>query len=66
MNLGEIIRNLRKELGVSQTEFANMIGISRTYLSDLENCRKSPSIDTAKKIASKLNMKLEIKFISKK
>lgn len=34
---GYRLRNLRKDKGMTQTQFASLIGISQTFLSDLEN-----------------------------
>ena len=47
---------IRKENGLTQAEFSKKIGISRTYLSDLENNRKSPSVETLDKMAEKLGV----------
>ena len=56
MSLGENLKKIRNDKHESQTKFAEKLGISRTYLSDLENDRKSPSIDTVTKIAERLNV----------
>lgn len=56
MSIGENLKLIRKQKKQSQTLFAKSLGISRTYLSDLENDRKSPSIETVTKIADKLNV----------
>ncbi|WP_292898261.1 helix-turn-helix domain-containing protein [Nitratireductor sp.] len=40
--LGEKIRRLRRERGVSQKEMAAAIGVSAAYLSSLEHGRASP------------------------
>ncbi|HCS30607.1 helix-turn-helix domain-containing protein [uncultured Enterococcus sp.] len=56
MSIGENLKVLRKKAKKNQTKFAKDIGISRTYLSDLEHNRKSLSIDTIEKIAKKLNV----------
>ena len=40
--LGEKIRQLRRERGVSQKEMAASIGVSAAYLSSLEHGRASP------------------------
>lgn len=56
MSIGENIKKIRKESGLTQAEFSKKIGISRTYLSDLENNRKSPSVETLDKIAEKLDV----------
>lgn len=39
-NLGDLLRNLRKESGLTQEEVASKIPISRNYLSELENNRR--------------------------
>lgn len=56
MSIGQNIKSIRKKRNLTQTKFAQSLNISRTYLSDLENNRKSPSIDTINKIAKKLNV----------
>ena len=56
LSIGENLKLIRKQKKQSQTLFAKSLGISRTYLSDLENDRKSPSIETVTKIAEKLNI----------
>ncbi len=42
MNFGEKLRGLRKDLGKSQEQAANDIGISQTYLSTLEQRAAAP------------------------
>lgn len=56
LNVGDRLKNIRKKDKKSQEEFAKNIGISRSYLSDLENNRKSPSINTIKEIAKKVGV----------
>lgn len=45
------LKKLRQELGLTQEQAAQKIGISRFWYIDIELGRKSPSIKTAKKIA---------------
>lgn len=63
INVGYAIKELRDRYRETQQQFADRIGISRTYLNDLENNRKSSSVRTLNQIADKLNMKLDIRFI---
>ena len=56
---GEIIDT--EQLGISQKELADKIGISQSFLCDIEQGRSKPSIDTALKIAEALNI-ADIKF----
>ena len=55
------IKERREQLGISQKELAEKIGISQSFLCDIEQGRSKPSIDTALKIASALNIE-DIKF----
>ncbi len=59
MNVGTRIKKLRKEMNLTQAEFAKKANISRTYLSDIENNRYNPSIDTLQNIANHLGVSLE-------
>lgn len=55
------IKERREQLGITQKELADKIGISQSFLCDIEQGRSKPSIDTALKIASALNIE-DIKF----
>lgn len=59
LKIGENLKKIRTEENMNQEEFAKIIGISRSYLSDLENNRKSPSIRTINDIARKINVSTE-------
>lgn len=48
-------------LGLSQEEFANMIGINASMLNQYLNSKKRPNAKTAKKIA--LGLKVKVKDI---
>lgn len=56
MTLAQRIKNLRKELGLNQTEFANRIGITQTSLSQLEGEKNGISYDVFKAIVSEFNV----------
>ncbi len=54
MTIGERIRQLREERGLSQAKLERMTGIKRTYLSHLETGSKNhdnPTYNTLVKIA---------------
>ena len=55
------IKERREQLDISQKELAEKIGISQSFLCDIEQSRSKPSIDTALKIAEALNID-DIKF----
>lgn len=58
-----IIKNnlfhIRKELKISQQNLAENVGISRTYLSKIENGHSNPSSEITYKKANKLNKSIE-------
>lgn len=58
-----IIKNnlfyIRKELNMSQQILAKKVGISRTYLSKIENGHSNPSTEITYKIANVLNKSIE-------
>ena len=62
MNLGNTIKSLRKQKGQTQTEFASLCGITQTYLSQIENDSKDPTLSTLKKISDNLGTPLPIIF----
>ena len=45
------IRDIRKELGLSQLEFARMLGVHQTAVSQWETGRTSPEIEIVKQIS---------------
>lgn len=57
--LGKRIQKLRKELGLTQEEFAEKLNISRTHIGHIEQGRKSPSIKLMEKIAKTLRVKVK-------
>lgn len=52
--LGQNLRRLREEQGLSQEQFADEAGIHRTYVSDLERRRQNPTTRIIEKLASYL------------
>lgn len=62
LKIGDRIKELRKEKGFTQNELAEFSGLSRSYLSDVENSRKNPSVETVEKLAESFGMKLVIRF----
>lgn len=54
--IGENIRRERKKKNITQKELGEKVGISNTYLSDMEIGRTNPSIKTLKKIAQGLDI----------
>ncbi|MBF0693421.1 MAG: helix-turn-helix transcriptional regulator [Flavobacterium sp.] len=62
MNLGLVIKNIRKQRGQTQQEFASSCGITQTYLSQIESNSKEPNLSTLKEISGNLQIPLPILF----
>ena len=58
MNLGDAIRNIRQEKGLSQGEMQKRTGILRSYLSRVENGHTVPSFATLQRLASAMEVSL--------
>jgi transcriptional regulator with XRE-family HTH domain len=54
-NLGEKIKNLRKKIGMTQKELAEQVGLTPSFISQLEKNLISPSLDSLLKLSEKLN-----------
>jgi len=62
MDLGNVIRNIRKQKRLTQNELASLCGITQTYLSQIEANLKEPNLSTLKTISEKLDVPLPIIF----
>ncbi len=60
--LGKRIAYLRKKKGMSQLDLSIEAEISKSYISDLENGRRNPSVLLLQRIASSLGVSLEKLF----
>lgn len=60
--LGDRIRKLRKDTGLSQEKFALQIGMDRTYFASVEAGKRNIAIRNIKKIADGLGITLEELF----
>ncbi len=56
MDIGNALKGIRKTKNLTQKELANKIGISNTYLSEIENNTRRPSIDVIKSISDALDI----------
>jgi len=54
-NLGDKIRGLRKRLGMTQKELAEQVGVTPSFISQLEKNLISPSLNSLLKLSDKLN-----------
>lgn len=60
---GMNVRQRREKLGISQERFAELCGLHRTYISDLERFQRNISINNIERIASALGVDAYILFM---
>ena len=53
---GTNVRKYRTKMGISQEKFAELCGLHRTYISDIECFSRSISLDNIQKIANALQI----------
>ncbi len=59
-HLGEIIKNRRKELGITQPHLAELAKVSTNTLYKLERGKGNPSLEVLNKLAEVLGMELTL------
>ena len=63
--VGNRIRELRKELKLSQEALANEAEVDRTYVTDVENGRRNVSLEILERLIKALNVSFTEFFNSK-
>ncbi|MEI7421821.1 MAG: helix-turn-helix domain-containing protein [Prolixibacteraceae bacterium] len=58
--LASVIKNHRKSAGLSQHKLAEMAGIGKTAVFDLEKGKETIQLDTLRKILKVLNIKVQL------
>ncbi len=66
MQLGETIKNRRKELNITQSHLAELAKMSTNTLYKLERGQGNPSLDVLNKLSEVLGMELTMKVKSVK
>ncbi len=61
INLGATVKSCRKALNLSQTELAELAGVSLNYVSQLENGKPRIQFDKLLDVLGVLGLELEIK-----
>ena len=56
MEIGEKIKRQRKEMGLSLRDLAEKVGLTASFLSQIERDQASPSIDSLRKISRALDV----------
>lgn len=62
---GNNVRKHRQQLNLSQEKFAELCGLHRTYISDIECFQRNVSLDNIKKIADALQIEAFILLLEK-
>lgn len=60
--IGQNIKNIRKSKGFSMDKIKEITGLSKSTISDLENDKSSPTVETLEKIANALEVPIETFF----
>lgn len=55
-NIGDYIRRIRNEKGISINELVKQSGVSKGYISQIENNKFSPSLDIVRKLSNALDI----------
>ena len=63
--IGEAIRKLRRDRGLSQTELADRCGLTSLHISSFENGERRPNLDQLEKIADTFGVDMAY-FLRKK
>jgi transcriptional regulator with XRE-family HTH domain len=63
--VGQRIKELRNELGISQEALANKAGVDRTYVTDVENGRRNVSVELLEKLIKALEVSIQEFFTNK-
>lgn len=50
--LGDNLKRIRTEKGLSQTDVANSLGVSRGFVSNIESGKRNPTLSTITRLAN--------------
>ncbi len=59
---GDKVRELRKQSGLSQDEFADKAGVHRTYIGMIERAEKNITLANIEKLAKALDVEIKTLF----
>ena len=60
---GHTVRSIRQNRKISQEELADLCGLHRTYISDVELGKRNVSLENIEKIASALGVSISEIFV---
>lgn len=58
--LGQLLRERRRHLGISQIDFANLAGVAVHTVSDIESGKGNPTLDVLLKVLDPLGLELSV------
>jgi HTH-type transcriptional regulator / antitoxin HipB len=59
-SLGEAIRHYRREAGLTQAQLAEMAGLQRSYLSELENGKETEQVKRLLRVLRQLGVRITL------
>lgn len=62
IEFGNRVKFLREQAGLSTNKFALMVGLSKSFVIQIEHGRRNISLDTIERIAAGLNMTISELF----
>ena len=65
VNMENVIRNKRKEKGISQEELAKRCGVSRQTINAIENDKYDPTLSLAFRLVRELGLTVDALFMPK-
>lgn len=65
VKIGQRIKELRKNIGISQEALAYQAEVDRTYVTDVENGRRNVSVEILERLIKALNVSVSEFFDSK-
>ena len=60
--LGDNLKRIRTDKGLSQADIAKSLGVSRGFVSNIENGKRNPTLSTISRLAEALNVSTEELF----
>ena len=60
--LGENLNRIRTEKGISQSDIAKTLGVSRGFVSNIENGKRNPTLATITRLAQAVGVPTEELF----
>ena len=56
LRLGENLKQIRLQKNISQSDLAKILGVNKSYISNIENGKMNPTLSTIANLAQKLEV----------